>query len=530
MSHLLHHLITDTACRLPDAEALKLKNNSLTYQELNQHTMQFSSALQFHGISRYSRIAVFLPKTFETVITIFGSSMAGCVFVPVNPVLKPEQVRYILNNCNVRVLVTSTDRLRLLQEALGHCQDLHTVICTDDELADDISFDHITLYTWENYLKAIKELMPEIRSVDTALAAILYTSGSTGKPKGVMLSHRNMVCGANSVSEYLSNDKNDRILAVLPFSFDAGFSQLTTGFKNGACVIMLDYLLPRDVIKTAKKENITGITAVPPLWVQLAQLKFEPDDASSLRYIANTGGAMPLATLEILREKLPSTDIFLMYGLTEAFRSTFLPPSELDKRPTSMGKAIPNAEILVVREDGSECAPEEPGELVHRGSLVSMGYWNDPEKTAERFKPLPEEIDGIQFDEIAVFSGDKVKKDKEGFLYFISRNDEMIKTSGYRVSPTEIEEIIYQTGMVNEVAAFSAPHPAIGQAIVVAVSVDNHDTFNSDSILAECKQRLPGYMLPAKIVTYATLPKNPNGKLNRKVLSEEHQESFTANE
>jgi len=527
MTHLLHQLISNSANEFPVAQALKLKGKAVNYKELASSITEFGCALQSNDVARHDRIAIYLPKTFETVYTIFGASMAGCVFVPVNPVLKPEQVAYILKDCNVRVLVTSSDRVKLLMDVLAHCTDLHTVICSDNKLPAEIEFDHISLHTWSEYNNQQNVMVCETQIVDTDMAGILYTSGSTGKPKGVVLSHRNMVCGANSVSEYLANHTDDKILAVLPFSFDAGFSQLTTGFRRGACVVMLDYLLPRDVLKTIEKEKITGITAVPPLWVQLAQLEFEPEAVKSIRYIANTGGAMPLATLQQLKHKLPSSDIFLMYGLTEAFRSTYLPPTELDKRPTSMGKAIPNAEIMVVREDGTECAPDEPGELVHRGSLVAMGYWNDSAKTAERFKPVPGRPDGIKIDELAVFSGDKVKKDKDGYLYFISRNDEMIKTSGYRVSPTEIEEIIYQTGKVSEVAAFSAPHPALGQAIVVAASTKDQDELDIDGIINECRQKLPGYMIPAKIVSYDILPKNPNGKLNRKALSEEHKSSFS---
>src|SRR5690606_728353 len=273
---------------------------------------------------------------------------------------------------------------------------------------------------------------PPARRIDTDIAAILYTSGSTGRPKGVVLSHRNMVCGATSVASYLENTADDRILAVLPFSFDAGLSQLTTGFSVGATVVMLDYLLPRDVVRTLAEQRITGITGVPPLWVQIVDQEWPSEVAGSLRYLANTGGAMPSETLRRLRSLLPDTSIFLMYGLTEAFRSTYLPPSEIDRRPGSIGKAIPNAEILVLRPDGTECDPEEPGELVHRGALVAQGYWNDPERTREKFRPLPSGEPGFQHTEVAVWSGDTVKKDRDGFLYFIGRRDEMIKSSGYR--------------------------------------------------------------------------------------------------
>ncbi len=309
------------------------------------------------------------------------------------------------------------------------------------------------------------------------------------------------------------------LLAVLPFSFDYGFSQLTTAFLKGAMVVMMDYLLPRDVIRAIDKHAITGLAGVPPLWNQLCKLDWPESARETLRYITNSGGAMPTATLASLRERLPKTRPYLMYGLTEAFRSTYLPPEEIDRRPTSMGKAIPNAEILVVREDGAACSPGEPGELVHRGALVSLGYWNDEERTKQRFRPAPGQPDGIVLREIAVWSGDTVKKDEAGFLYFIGRKDDMIKTSGYRISPTEIEEVVYASGHVSEVAALGISHPDLGQAIVlVAVPAPGADP-SDDRVLSFCREQLPNFMVPSRIVWRDKLPRNPNGKIDRKSLT-----------
>ncbi len=366
------------------------------------------------------------------------------------------------------------------------------------------------------------------RVIDGDMAAILYTSGSTGKPKGVVLSHRNMVAGAKSVASYLENRPGDRLLAVLPLSFDAGFSQLTTAFASGATTVLMNYLLPRDVIVALDREKVTGLTAVPPLWIQLAALAWPATVTDHLRYFANTGGRMPRATLDALRAHLPKTKPFLMYGLTEAFRSTFLPPEEVDRRPDSIGKAIPNAEILVLRDDGSECAPDEPGELVHRGALVGMGYWNDPAKTAERYRPLQRAADGatagLVMPEIAVFSGDTVRRDLEGFLYFIGRRDEMIKTSGYRVSPTEVEEALYATALLGEIAAFGVEHPVLGQAIVVVATAraDAPDgPVDVARVKRACQRALPAWMQPELIeLRDAALPRNPNGKIDRKALSQ----------
>jgi acyl-CoA ligase (AMP-forming) (exosortase A-associated) len=382
--------------------------------------------------------------------------------------------------------------------------------------------------SWEALLAGADAAAALPRLIDIDMAAILYTSGSTGKPKGVVLSHRNIVEGAKSVSTYLQNTADDRILAVLPLSFDYGLSQLTTSFLVGATAVLHNYLLPQDVIRALARERITGLAAVPPLWIQLAALDWPESIDDHLRYFTNSGGAMPTATLAELRKRVPKAKPFLMYGLTEAFRSTYLPPEEVDRRPTSMGKAIPNAEILVVREDGTECAAGEPGELVHRGALVSMGYWNDPEKTAERFKPLPGQPKGLPITEMAVWSGDTVKKDEEGFLYFVSRRDEMIKTSGYRVSPTEIEEVVYKSGLVAEVAAFGVAHPGLGQAIVLVAQQVDGKPADTRALIDACKAHLPAFMIPQHVEWLdCALPRNANGKIDRKTLSTERTDLFT---
>jgi acyl-CoA ligase (AMP-forming) (exosortase A-associated) len=342
----------------------------------------------------------------------------------------------------------------------------------------------------------------------------------------VVLSHRNVVAGAESVAQYLENRESDRLLAVLPFSFDYGFSQMTTAFHRGACVVLINHLFPRDVIAAVARERITGLAAVPPLWIQLAQLDWPASVHEHLRYLTNSGGAMPRPLVDTLRKKLPRTQLFLMYGLTEAFRSTYLPPAELDRRPDSMGKAIPNAEILVMRPDGTPCAANEPGELVHRGALVGLGYWNDPEKTAERYRPAPAQPAGIMRPEIAVWSGDTVRRDEDGYLYFIGRKDDMIKTSGYRVSPTEIEEVIYATGLVAEAAAFGVPHATLGQAIVVVAAPAAGASLDQNAILAACKKHLPAFMVPLLIQARTSLPRNPNGKIDRKQLATECAGSF----
>jgi len=511
---------------MPQGLALAYRDQAMSYGALAGLVDQVAAAMLELGLARHDRVAVYLEKRPDSVAALFGVSAAGGVFVPVNPVLKAAQVAHILRDCNVRILVTSPERLHLLAETLKQCEDLRAVIVVGSA-GGAVRLPRVSIVSWEDAVRP-RAGAPVHRVIDTDMTAILYTSGSTGMPKGVVLSHRNMVAGARSVAQYLENHEGDRILSALPLSFDAGFSQLTTAFHVGASVTLINYLLPRDIITAVERERITGLTAVPPLWIQLAQLDWPEVARNCLRYIANTGGRMPKATLDSLRAALPSTRVFLMYGLTESFRSTYLPPSELDRRPDSIGKAIPNAEVLVVREDGTPCAPGEPGELVHRGALVSLGYWNNPETTAERFKPAPGQPEGLTIPEMAVWSGDTVRADEEGFLYFISRRDELIKTSGYRVSPTEVEEVIYATGVVGEAAALGIPHPVLGQAIVVVATARDGVRLDTEALLALCRQQLPAFMVPARVsVREGSLPRNPNGKIDRKLMAQEMQHLFS---
>ncbi|HJW54167.1 MAG TPA: acyl-CoA ligase (AMP-forming), exosortase A system-associated [Burkholderiaceae bacterium] len=524
MSGLIHEFVFDRARATPDAEALVDRDRRLSYGDLATHLDKMASALLSAGLARSERVGVFLDKRIETVVSLFGASAAGGVFVPINPLLKADQVAHILADCNVCILVTSAQRLHMLAPVLPCCADLHTIVVVDDVEARP-SVAAARIVQWDDFLSDANTTTPH-RCIDSDMAAILYTSGSTGRPKGVVLSHRNLVAGAKSVVQYLENNASDRILAVLPLSFDYGLSQLTTAFCCGATAVLMNYLLPRDVIKMIEEERITGLAAVPPLWIQLAQQRWPRHTA--LRYVTNSGGAMPRKVLESLRHILPEARVFLMYGLTEAFRSTFLPPSELERRPDSIGRAIPGAEILVVRPDGSPCAVDEPGELVHRGVHVSLGYWNSPDKTAERFRPLPGAHAGLPLREIAVWSGDTVRMDAEGFLYFIGRRDEMIKVSGYRVSPTEIEEVLHATGRVTEVTVFGVPHPNLGQAIVAVVVPVPGREVTSAMLTKECRACLPAYMVPSHVeFSHHALPRNANGKIDRPALQNKFNALFS---
>ena len=535
---LLHDLPARAAALWPDAVALTLGEHGLAYRDLQAQVSAVAAQLLRHGLSRGARVAVYLDKRFEAVVASFAATAAGGVLVPVNPVLKPGQVGHILQDAGAQVLVTSAGRLSALHGEWAHCPDLRLVVVCDDAAGGNAPTEWpkgLERLTWAQMREPVEALLPQVQETacETDLAAIFYTSGSTGFPKGVMLSHRNLVAGAGSVASYLENGADDVLLAVLPLSFDAGFSQLTTGFLVGARVVLLNHLFAQDVLKAMAREGVTGLTAVPPLYMQLAALDWPAAATERLRYFACTGGRMPADALQRLRERAPKALPFLMYGLTEAFRSTYLPPAEVERRPGSMGRAIPNVNILVLREDGTECAVDEPGELVHCGPLVAQGYWRRPTETAARFKPLPFALsswrEGLMQPELAVFSGDTVRRDAEGFLYFVGRRDELIKTSGYRVSPTEVEACVAASGLVQEVLAVGRAHEALGQTIVVAALASAAATGNlvadTAALLAHCRAELPAYMVPAQVVwVLEPLPRNPNGKLDRLRWKAEHEQ------
>ncbi|HEY1146819.1 MAG TPA: AMP-binding protein, partial [Allosphingosinicella sp.] len=338
----------------------------------------------------------------------------------------------------------------------------------------------------------------------------------TGRPKGVMLSHANLWLGAVSVAHYLGLAPQDRVLGVLPLSFDYGQNQLLSTWAAGAEVIPLDYLSARDVIRAVERHDVTTLAGVPPLWVQLIEAVWPPAAALSLRRLTNSGGRLPASVIRRMREVFPAAEIFPMYGLTEAFRSTFLDPALVDTHPDSIGTAIPFAEIIVARPDGSETAPGEAGELVHAGPLVAKGYWNDPGRTAERFKPAPP---SSRYDGIAVWSGDTVRRDEEGLLYFVSREDAMIKTSGNRVSPTEVEEAAVASGYVAEAVALGVADDRLGEAIALVVRPNGEK--REAELRQYLKHQLPNFMQPGPIVWRAELPKSPNGKLDRETLRQE---------
>ncbi|MET0933480.1 MAG: acyl-CoA ligase (AMP-forming), exosortase A system-associated [Mycetocola sp.] len=511
-----HHLLTQAAAATPARPALSYRTVTVSYSETWRQARAAASQLLAVGLKQGDRVAIYLEKRIECVVSMFAVSAAGGVFVPVNHVLKASQVGHILSDSGAVVLITSADRLSQLTSVLTNTS-VTDVIVVGDAAPDDVG--PWRLHAWDD--SGMAEGRPSRPpAIDIDPAAILYTSGSTGKPKGVVLSHRNLIVGAESVSSYLGNTSDDVILSVLPLSFDAGLSQVTTAFSVGAHCVLMNYLLPSEVPKLCERYGVTGLTCVPPLWLQLAGLTWPEAAARRLRYWANTGGRMPRSTLDRLRGTFREAEPYLMYGLTEAFRSTYLDPSEVDRRPNSIGKAIPNADVLVLREDGSPCDPGEEGELVHRGALVALGYWNDPVRTAERFRPLHRPGQEWRSAETAVWSGDTVVADEEGFLYFVGRHDAMIKTSGYRVSPSEIEEAAYSTGLVLDAVAIGVDDDALGQRIVLVASPASPG-LDTTTLTSALKRVLPLYMVPSHIDLRDELHRSPNGKYDLNLLRAE---------
>lgn len=509
-------IISLSALRAPKDLALISGAVRLQFVDLWRHVFEASQALCKLGVMPKERVAIWLDKRVETVVTIFAAANIGAVFVPINPQLKPDQVAHILEDSGTCMLITTKMRAMMLGERISQRVNLRIVALVDDDVENAQIEDPVTV-SWQSILRKPTETVYRPSVLDEDVAAILYTSGSTGLPKGVVLSHRNLIEGARSVAEYLGNGPHDRILSVLPLSFDAGLSQITTAFLSGATAVLSNFLIPRDIALLCEQEGITGITGVPALWYQIAKADWSNNARHNLRYFANTGGHMPSTLLGQLRKLFPNARPFLMYGLTEAFRSTYLDPAEVDRRPDSIGKAIPNARILVLRPDGSECGSDEVGELVHIGAHVAQGYWNSPDLTAERFKPWQDpDAPGIR-PRTAVWSGDLARRDADGFLYFVERGDSMIKTSGYRVSPTEVEEVLLGFSGVREAVIVGIPHEELGQQIAAWVVVSSD--FDTNRAAEHCRLKLPSYMVPTRWIVADELPMNGNGKYDRKDLT-----------
>jgi acyl-CoA ligase (AMP-forming) (exosortase A-associated) len=513
----LDELLDATASRSPDRVAVVDGDPRLTYAELLAASDSLASALRDAGISTGDRVANSLQKSWQSLVAMLGASRAGGAFVNLNPMLKAAQVGYIAADCGARVLIADTDRLQSIDagsanvDAVFHLgpppsawpasRDLATVLATPGR-------------------------DQPVRLIENDLATILYTSGSTGMPKGVAFSQRNLVVGAEIVADYLENTPDDRILSVLPFSFDYGLNQLTTAIHAGASLVVQRSQLPGDLLRSLRRHEITGVAGVPPVWALLLRnaKSLETEPLTSLRYITNSGGRIPQANLDTLRRLLPDTRIFLMYGLTEAFRSTYLPPEQIERGSECIGKAIPNTEILVVK-DGRACEPGEVGELVHRGPTVALGYWGNEAATAARYRPNPLAPPELLDVERVVYSGDLVRRDDDGYLYFVGRNDAMIKSGGFRISPEEVENLLIASGLVREACAFGAPDPdeIVGQIVIAVISLrDGAPEDALERIRGHVIGGGPAYMTPREINVVDELPHGATGKIDRPAIADDY--------
>ena len=468
---------------------------SVSREELAAHVRGVASRLREAGAGPGDRVAIFLEKSLESVVAQWAAWTAGAIAVPIHESLRSRQVEHILRDSEAALLVSTARKLSRLDEAArGVCRTF------------DLTLD-----------PGMEDALPDGPAGSDG-AAILYTSGSTGRPKGILLSHDNLLAGTRIVASYLGIRAEDRLLSVLPFSFDYGLNQLTTAAGAGATLVLQRSHFPGDICRTLSEQAITGMAAVPPLWIQLMQpgSPLLEADLPALRYITNSGGVFPVEVLRRYREHLPHVQVFLMYGLSEAFRSSYLPPEEVDRRPTSMGRAIPETTLYVVDDEGRECEPGVPGELVHAGPTVALGYWRNPEATAAVFRPDPVDPGATQ---PVVYSGDLVQWDEDGFLTFVGRRDQMLKCSGFRVSPEEVEEIVQRSELTREVVAAGEPDPVAGTVIVLHVVPVSAEAFQEDALRDFCRREMPSYMIPKRIEVHESLPRTSSGKLDRKSLA-----------
>lgn len=504
----------------PDKAAAFMRDDSITYADVLERSLRLGDFLSRTGVAKGDRVCLFLEKRFEKVIAIFGTALAGAVVVPIRRLSRPAQVLHVLGDSGAKVLITTAAGVASLGNLPDGATGLETVVSIG-KVPDAGLPARLRLVEWDDVMRNAACPGPRARVTDRDLAAILYTSGSTGKPKGVVLSHLNVIAGTQKVSEYLGINPDDRLLSILSFGFDYGLNQLTTAFFNRAQIVLLDHLFPQDILNAVAKHRVTGLAAVAATWIQLVQASWESTAMPRLRYVTNSGGAIPPRIVQEIRRRLPRTKMFLMYGLTEAFRSTYLDPDLVDQYPGSIGKAIPGEEVMVLDASGEPVGPNEVGELVHRGVLVAQGYWNDPELTGRRFRDNPRQPGEVPLREKVVYSGDRVRVDEQGYLYFVGRDDDMIKCAGNRISPTEVEDVLYRCHGVAEAVAFGIPHETYGQTVYAVIALTGEGTVAIADVLKHCREQLPPYMVPSGIEVRQSLARNDNGKIDRSGIQRE---------
>jgi amino acid adenylation domain-containing protein len=514
---LVQHFLESSAERIPDKVALICDDRRLTYHEIDRLACQLAASLTEKGVKRQDRVVIFLENSIETVVSIFGILKLGAIFITLNPTMKSKKLNYILNDSGACALITQTNKAGIVKEAVKKAPNLkHIFWVGRHNQISKTSSSMISSNEWEEILSIPypSGLMHQNRSIDLDLATIIYTSGSTGEPKGVMSAHYNVVAAAKSIIHYLNNEENDIIMNVLPLSFDYGLYQILMVFLFGGTIVLeRSFTYPYKVIEKLVQEKVTGFPIVPTMAAILLEMEtLSKFDLSSLRYLSNTAAALPVAYIRRLQNLFPHIQIYSMYGLTECKRVSYLPPDQLDQRPESVGIPIPNEEVFIFNEDGKEVGPNEVGELVIRGSNVMQGYWNAPEETARTFRP------GRYRGETFLYSGDLFKKDENGYLYFIARKDDLIKTKGERVSPKEIENTLCEISGVVEAAVVGIPDDIFGQAIKAFIVTNNTSDLTDRQIMKYCMQNLEPFMIPKSVEFRKTLPKTASGKIDKKKL------------
>ena len=514
---LLQNFLEESAHRFPNKVALIHKGDRLTYQEVNQKADRVAQLLKIQGIQRGDRVAIFLDNSIESVISLFGILKADAIFLMLSPLLKAPKLSYILNNCEAKAFITHTKKLNNIAGVFGSIASLKLVVFVGNKGKITKSPSNPIFWDEIDFLTPNPELRTPNSNIDLDLATIIYTSGSTGNPKGVMLTHINMISAATSITTYLENVPEDIVIGVLPLSFDYGLYQVLMAFKFGGTVVLeQSFAYPYEIIKQMVKEKVTGFPGVPTMFAILLQMEnLKKYDLSSLRYITNTAASLPVEHIQRLRGIFPQATLYSMYGLTECKRVSYLPPEELDRRPGSVGRGMPNEEVWIVDENGNRVGPGIVGELVVRGSNVMRGYWGDQETTDRVLKPGP--LPG----EKVLYTGDLFRMDGEGFLYFVGRKDDMIKTRGERVSPKEVENALYSLEGIVEVAVIPVPDEILGQAIKSFIVRRKGYSLTEKDILKHCKSQLEEFAIPKYIEFRDSLPKNSSGKIDKLILKQE---------
>jgi amino acid adenylation domain-containing protein len=498
--------LVETVERLPDKLAISSRARAVTFSELYHEALSTAECLRELGIGPGDRVGVCMEKSVDQVSTILGILFANAMVVPILPRLKRPNILHIIENSGMAAMITDSNRLKEVKE-FSH---LTKLLTGHGEVDED----------WPNLAYMRKYIQPRyfFDRIGADSAAIIYSSGSTGRPKGILISHRNLADGADIVAEYLGTVEDDRIACILSFNFDYGLNQIWQILRTGATLYLHDLALPNDLFILLAGERITGLPVMPVILSQMfdKRLKTSADtlDFSSLRYVCSTGGRLSSDMIHDLRRTFPDTKVYSMFGLTEAFRGTYLDPEKLATHPKSIGKSIPGCEVMVLDEQGNECAPMEVGELVQRGATVTKGYWRDPDNTARVFRAHPRWPG-----ETLVFSGDSAYRDEDGFLYFVGRRDEMIKTKGFRVSPTEVESEVTNFPDVSAALAFAIPNISVGEDIGCAYTTEDGKPIQEHQLKRYLRVNLPSHMVPTQFLHFDHFPITGNaGKFDRKSI------------